>query len=527
VTATTLALLTLRGIGRWRDPGDLTSFKVLTVANGNLYHADSGGNVWTSLKTGLTDVKGDFATMRNIVVFTNGTNTPIQYDGTTADDLGLAAPSAAPSATLVAGSLTGTFQYALTYVRGTVESNASATVTVSPSAQNVSLSWTAPPADVDNVRVYRTTDGGSSLLRLKEIAAATLSYTDDGSDTLSSTAVDTDHDTPPAGRYAAYYAGYAFLAKDQTIYWSKALQPDYWPTANSTDVPFEDNDHITGLYAFEDALIIFGNRNILLLTGSGGNWSITRAQTDVGAIAHRSIVEVPGGIVFLSRDGIYKFPGLEPIAPQLHRELSQETLANMQASAGVYVPEERSVWFSVGTKTYTIHLLNQAAGKYSFTSPGFLAGGDDGFSNPLMLDNDEGYINEYTGSNDLGTDISVAWKSKTFQLANPELVKHFRRIGAFATQGASGAVTVTITDQATTHTVTLESDTVGSESLWDSFTWDVDSWSFEGVSYFVGSLPAQTLLGRNFEVSITADVNTETTVLPPLTFEYRESQRFL
>lgn len=531
VTDSTLDASTLRGIGRWRDPDDPATYKVLLAANNNLYHVDAGGNTYTSLYSGLTDTDGDFTNVRDIVIFTNGTDNPVRYDGTNAYQLGIEAPTSAPTVSSAgAGSLTGDYSYVYTYYDSAtgVESNPSDADTITASSENVDVAFAASPnSRVDKVRIYRTTDGGATHLLLATVDDTSSPYTDSSS-ADGSVAAPSTNDEAPVARYAAYYAGYTFLAQDRTLYWSKALSPDHWPVLNSTEVPFEGNDRITGLHAFQDALLIFGLRNTLLLTGGGGVWSVTRLDADIGAVGQRAIVEVAGQVIFLSMDGLYAFPGMTPIAPQLARLLAGLSYDTLQDAAGVYVPEERALWMTVDDITYTVHLPNQAVSRYSIYSRAWLPGGPDGFSLPLFMRPDTGRVAEYGGAlDDNGTDISVSWKSKIFQLQNPEHVKHFRRLGAFATQGASGAVTVTISDAGSSYTlpITSTSDEDGGE--YGTAIYDTDTYAFEGVSYFIGSLPAATLLGRTFEVSLTADVSEPIEILPPLTFEYRESGRFM
>jgi hypothetical protein len=85
--------------------------------------------------------------------------------------------------------------------------------------------------------------------------------------------------------------------------------------------------------------------------------------------------------------------------------------------------------------------------------------------------------------------------------------------------------------------VPLESNGGTQVALWDAANWadDLDPvlsanplvWTAEGLAYFIGALPAQRLRGHTMQVTITAEVEDETEVVSPITFEYREANRFL
>src|SRR5690606_36742621 len=109
----------------------------------------------------------------------------------------------------------------------------------------------------------------------------------------------------------------------------------------------------------------------------------------------------------------------------------------------------------------------------------------------------------------------------------PELTKHIRRIGAFASTGSSSVVNITIADRNVSASVPLISTEAGNQALWDTFNWDEDVWASEGATYFIASLPAQTLIGHTMQVTISGEATDETEVVSPITIEYRESNRFL
>lgn len=519
-------------LGRWRNPTDPSQNVVLVaLGDGSLSGVVSGS--WTELLTGLdTTAVGEFVPVRDITIYANGVDSPVAFDGTTAYTLGIAAPASAPSLAATTGTLTGTYKYTYTYYSSTrgVESNAADTSPITLAAEGTDVSLVASSdSTVDKIRVYRTTAGGATPLLLDETTNVTATYTDDGSGSLTLTAAPSTNDAPPALEHVAYLQGYTFGSIDGTLCWSKAYQPDYWPALFSTEVPFEGNDTIVALWAHQDTLLIFGRQNVILLSGGSGEWRLSRVDVDQGVVNSNSILEVDGSLVFLAKDGLRLFPNMQPFAPKLTRTLAQHTRDELEAAACVYVPEERSIWISVADRTYTVHIPNQAVSRYTFHTSQFLAGGDTGFELPLFIDSDSGFINQYGGTYlDLGESIPVMWRSKVYALADPELTKFFRRIGAFASTGSTSTITITITDRgAQSVTVPLDSVSAGNQITWDNFDWDEAMWSSEGVSYFLAALPANSLFGRTIQVTISGFVSGETEVVSPVTFEYRTANRFL
>jgi hypothetical protein len=144
-------------------------------------------------------------------------------------------------------------------------------------------------------------------------------------------------------------------------------------------------------------------------------------------------------------------------------------------------------------------------------------------------------ILEYGGDTDPDS-MQCIFRSKIYQLSNPEKVKHIRRIGLFAVsgEGSGSLATLTLGDTANFYTVSLDAVDGGTSTLWDFVWYDEgppptgDAWSSETAGYFIGSLPAQALLGRVLQISIEGDADDAPfEVITPISIEFRESDRFL
>jgi hypothetical protein len=179
-------------VGRWRSGDDVTNNLVLVATSGGfLQSLNLNTDIYDTEFSGLsTTAKGMFLPLRDSVVYANGADVPIVFDGTDAYELGVKAPTVAPGLTTSGAGLTGTFVYGYTYydsVRGR-ESNVSPTDDISVTNQGVAITTTASAnPEVDKIRIYRTEDGGAVLRFLVEINHSPGTYTDDGSETLGFT----------------------------------------------------------------------------------------------------------------------------------------------------------------------------------------------------------------------------------------------------------------------------------------------------------------------------------------------------
>ena len=67
-------------------------------------------------------------------------------------------------------------------------------------------------------------------------------------------------------------------------------------------------DVVTGLKVFRDELFIFCQRKIYKLTGtSSSNFALAEVAKNVGTIAHHSIQELGGDLIFLAADGLKNY----------------------------------------------------------------------------------------------------------------------------------------------------------------------------------------------------------------------------
>jgi hypothetical protein len=173
--------------------------------------------------------------------------------------LGGSAPSAAPTlAEGVAGNLTGTYRYVITFYDSTTgwessPSDISSSLTVT--AKKIELSAIPTTIDrtgIDKVKIYRTIGTGEAPYRpVATINLGTTTYSDDIADSAlpnTDTAPDFgDHDPPPDNAYiVAAYKQRLWIAVDNELYSSK---PD-----DGTGVPLEYFSSLKRKEVFEEKI---------------------------------------------------------------------------------------------------------------------------------------------------------------------------------------------------------------------------------------------------------------------------------
>jgi hypothetical protein len=182
--------------------------------NAHIIIGNGGDEVFTMTVTGTKTVVGtgytvgeimDFVNYKDNVYYSNGTDAGRTFNGTSERLWGIVKPvSANTFAADTAGALTGAYQYTYTYYNSTTlgeSSNAPFSAVHNVVANTINLTGLVASADpqVDQKRIYRTTNGGAVFLLVATIANATTTYADNTADTaLGSTEVPLYNDPPPS-----------------------------------------------------------------------------------------------------------------------------------------------------------------------------------------------------------------------------------------------------------------------------------------------------------------------------------------
>lgn len=240
---------------------------------------------------------------------------PKYFDGTTHYLLGIEAPSVALIVSDgIAGNLTGTYNYIVTYYNSTkgVESQPSPisldVVAVAESIDVTSIPVSSDP-QVDEKRIYRVGGNLTSFSLVATIPNATVSYNDDIADVdiPGNDMIADDYDQCQSGmKYLTEAYGILFGVLDDKLYFSLTGQFTYWPAVNFIDFPVE----ITGIAATSLGLVVFTSYRTYIITGATpAAFSKRTLSGDQGCLTFDSIQYVKNTVLWVSSDGICSIDG--------------------------------------------------------------------------------------------------------------------------------------------------------------------------------------------------------------------------
>ena len=267
----------------------------------------SPSTVYTGLTAGK---KCTFGILNDKLFISNGFDYPLVYDGTYVKQMG--APTAKDL--LVAGSLTGAYYYAMTYVIDGVEiilGTISNTITVS--SKSIDLDLPVGIATCTARKIYRTEAGGSTLKLLTTISDnTTTTYQDNTVDGSLGANIASTNSSCPTPQF--------ITVKDEKIIGAvNANRPNYlYVTEFEVEVFFNtsgvydvsgvgnDNSPLTGLIEDYNQIVVFSEKHVYLADTSGLTTSVKQTTSNVGCIDGFSIARIPendilqGGIMFVS-----------------------------------------------------------------------------------------------------------------------------------------------------------------------------------------------------------------------------------
>lgn len=319
-----------------------------------------------------------------------------RWDGTTFTNAGFPSVGAPTVATGAAGALTGAYKYKITAVYDSnsahESSGGTASATVNPAAQRVELSAIPTPSSATARNIYRTAAGGTTYFFLATIADnVTTTYSDNTADASLSTAeVPTDNGIPPASVFVVFWRGRMVLARQETLPSRVAFSAittteaspgggltthgadvEIFPASHYIDVG-DDNRPITGLAVIQDQLVIFKEDQIWNISGDDAeDFRLWKAQSSVGCIAPKTIVNVRGTVLFLGRNegspGVYSYDGssvdnlslaIEPTLKANIYGLGSIGTQSIQPAAGYYRGCYLLSYRKTGGTTYEVAVLD-------------------------------------------------------------------------------------------------------------------------------------------------------------------------
>lgn len=116
----------------------------------------------------------------------------------------------------------------------------------------------------------------------------------------------------PNCKYMTTWRGHVIAAGDRnnidTMYWSEVNSPEQWSNDFSLIVDDFTGTRISGLGSLDNVLFAFKEESAHSITGelATNNIQVDRIPTQgIGCLAHKTIIEVDGNLMFLSKNGPY------------------------------------------------------------------------------------------------------------------------------------------------------------------------------------------------------------------------------
>lgn len=505
------------------------------AAGGTIYSLASG--VFTAKKSSLDPTaRGFFLQIGTQLLFTNGVDAPVVYDGTTTKQYGITAPtsltatSSATSGDKIAGQR---YLVAITYYNSTTGAESSpfiaTPVTVSGGHSSISLSFSAAnSATADTIRIYTSYASSQTMLLEDEIAGSSTSYSCTASDQeLTQPQLELDNsrveDFSSAINFPALIDNRVFLKtatnqiRHSKIGQSGPMFESFEATA-FVDTPskYGDYDDIVAIGSAGAIPIVVKERTMGRLDALGVpdtlssvdsvRYVYTELSDNIGGVYHSAGVQVYGEYVFLSRNNVYATNGKEvrPIADQMSPLLSRAGFTSAQRPKISAINDETRKrilisFFESATATYADYILVGDYDKYPdfrwtlyrpglnrSTRPGIRVGcfyskktNSGAFDYYVGNTTSNGQIYELgEGNSDDGSPIYFKLKTKAYTFGDPAVQKLVKTCTIQA-EGDGSDYDMEVSSLLDLRTVEHDSQSISLDdeaAAWDTATWDTDTW---------------------------------------------------
>ena len=169
---------------------------------------------------------------------------------------------------------------------------------------------------------------------------------------------------PPKGRLVASCNGRLFVGipDDEGDAFRYSNFGDYrgWSANNIIRLKTSDNTPVVGWAVMGSVLVIFKRRSIHVASVfSQYDATVREVVSGIGCVAKGTIASIPGGIIFLSEDGVYAFNGqsVTPLSQNIERRL-RERSDTFDRGTGVYYRNRRQYILTIPSGTHNNGLMN-------------------------------------------------------------------------------------------------------------------------------------------------------------------------
>jgi len=241
------------------------------------------------------------------------------YYGASLYTMGIKPPEVLPTVAeevVAENALSGSFKYCITYVRGGFESapfKQSDAYYVAIEVEDKGIRVTLPqniPADVQQIKIYRTMNNDGTFYLVDYVDAGALSYLDTLSDDqlLLNLPIDSLYNYPPpaSGKYLCSHDGVFFLAVDDKLFFSELANVHAWNPSNYINI----DDTITAIVPEFIGVLVFTSNRVYRVTGNSvDNISKTEIPTRQGCLDYHSCATLSNAPMWISNDGLCTWNG--------------------------------------------------------------------------------------------------------------------------------------------------------------------------------------------------------------------------
>jgi hypothetical protein len=303
---------------------------------------------------------------------------------------------------------------------------------------------------------------------------------------------------------------------------------DYWPATHFFDLATVDNDEISEIILFRDAIIALCKRSIWAIYGDGrtlDDYQINKINVPDGCIAPKSVQTVGNDLFYLSDDHVYALFSTEEnyvsariVSEQIEMTLKKISLLDKQKAVGYFYDNKYFLSFPDGT-TLVYDVLLGAWSKWTNVKANCFINRDGN----LYFSTSTGYIYRFDENryNDDGVAIPYSVKLKSLDFNFPVQRKKYKNLWIIAKQfdgyNSTFAVTLFVDgSQLLSFDVVDTSTNVG--AVWDESDWDDAVWDFAEVIQEERKIGAK---GKNIQIQITNDKLDEPVALYGVAVQYK------
>lgn len=234
------------------------------------------------------------------------------------------------------------------------------------------------------IKIYRTTDNGTTFYYVGQVANGTTTFTDSALDDdliatnnkLYITGGVVDNDPPPVSRFVhvvgekAYY-GYCTDSGEvikNRVRESLANDIDSCPSDFYVDI---DDSEVTGISSCKSVPIVFGKRSFHRLEGGfdelgRGSLQAISLSDSIGCVSENSIVRTEAGVFFAGTDGFYWTDGYTYKKLSSDWNATYQTLVSTETRQlrinGAFDPVTKRIWWgaqsAAGSDCDTCYILD-------------------------------------------------------------------------------------------------------------------------------------------------------------------------